>query len=1136
MNRHLFILFLIYIFPFASPMSLAAQSNPPADNDSVRIQKLIREVHQLKADKRYAEALEKAAVAKKEIEATIGSPSKELGEVWFQEGILYYYSSAYEPCETAWREALSIWLKVFGEKHQYIADCYLNLANVLQAKGEFGEAIQSGEKALEIQLELFGEAHSDVVWSYSNLSFMAGLNNEFEKALRYSDKAIELAARLHGKNHSEVADAYQNRAAIFMRMGELAKARELMEVTMKIRADNEEIDQPAYAIALAGFAATHFAKGDFEAAIEDAQKATDLLNKIHGEVHSDVATSYTQLAAYFQHNLEYDRARDCYEKALDIYLNLFSENYYQVGNCYNNLGGLYMDSFEPERALLYFEQALDIFRNLDRKEETLMVQYNRSILWQIVGKPQKGRDTLQKVLRVRLEDLKGGNPTKTQMKNIVDTYNVMGLFALLEGKYDEGLSYLEEAAQLLENNDLEFDLLYRIVYGNTAYGYFMSDDLEKGNYYLDRSLKFGNNTPINTLPYTSNAHIAKSLAYSRMKDFKQAESILGQVLEKLDYDGLNRLEQVTSIPILIEVLKGKAKIQLQKYEHSPELSHLERARVLYSNIFEVMDYQFKRQPPSSKAFYAAYVDSTYFDAVDLHYRMARLEQSEEARRRLLRDAFSLSERTKGFQLLDAIKKGNVLKELPQDLSDRERNLRIEIARYEKRKRALSDSERLNPEERKEITRNLFRLNKELEALHEEIRNRFERIYQARYDLSTIDVQTIQEKILEADQTLVEYLLGDEKLYIFVIRKDAFEVVPVEVERDSITTWVKIFTRSAIPGYWAKKITDRTDEIRGRTYRQYEAIGYKLYEKLWLPIESKLGTSVVVIPSDELGYLPFEALLTKLPQKKEFGFFSHYTYLLRKHQISYCYSATLLWEMIGKQPNPKANRKILAMAPYYETGVKIGRRQSSRDAVLGHSLDSLKTLVNSGKEVEEIVGFWGRGIFLQGRDASLEQFDRLAGQYGIIHLSTHGISNNQFGEFSFLALSTEQDSASYKALYAKDIYNYSLQADMVVLSACETTLGELQRGEGVISLARAFSYAGAESLVTSLWTVDDAKTRELMVLFYRHLKEGKTKDAALRQAKLDYLEKMAYSYDASSLTHPFFWAGFIAIGDMRNLTP
>ncbi len=138
-----------------------------------------------------------------------------------------------------------------------------------------------------------------------------------------------------------------------------------------------------------------------------------------------------------------------------------------------------------------------------------------------------------------------------------------------------------------------------------------------------------------------------------------------------------------------------------------------------------------------------------------------------------------------------------------------------------------------------------------------------------------------------------------------------------------------------------------------------------------------------------------------------------------------------------------------------------------------------------------------------------------------------------GDYSYLAFAEVKDSIENELLYVRDLYNLQLNADLVVLSACETAQGELQRGEGIISLARAFAYAGAKSIVTTLWVVDDAASKDLMKEFYLQLRKGKakknTKDAALQAAKL----KLVDGKDAVR-KHPFFWAGFIAVGDMSAI--
>jgi CHAT domain-containing protein len=116
-------------------------------------------------------------------------------------------------------------------------------------------------------------------------------------------------------------------------------------------------------------------------------------------------------------------------------------------------------------------------------------------------------------------------------------------------------------------------------------------------------------------------------------------------------------------------------------------------------------------------------------------------------------------------------------------------------------------------------------------------------------------------------------------------------------------------------------------------------------------------------------------------------------------------------------------------------------------------------------------------------------------------------------------------SQFEKLYVRDVYNLSLNADLVVLSACEAGIGQLQRGEGIISLSRAFAYAGAKGIVTTLWSVNDESTKDFMLAFYRHLQKMPRAEA-LHQARLEFLNKRT-----GEQAHPYYWAGFIGVGDM-----
>ena len=147
---------------------------------------------------------------------------------------------------------------------------------------------------------------------------------------------------------------------------------------------------------------------------------------------------------------------------------------------------------------------------------------------------------------------------------------------------------------------------------------------------------------------------------------------------------------------------------------------------------------------------------------------------------------------------------------------------------------------------------------------------------------------------------------------------------------------------------------------------------------------------------------------------------------------------------------------------------------------------------------------------------------------MLHLAMHSNVNNENSEFSNLEFSTDNED---NKLYISELYNMSFNADLAVLSACNTAVGHLKKGEGLISVSKAFTYAGVPSTVTSLWKVPDKETSKIMVSFYHYLKDGKPKNEALQLAKLNYLN----TTNDALLKHPYYWAGFIISGDVSPIT-
>ncbi len=301
-------------------------------------------------------------------------------------------------------------------------------------------------------------------------------------------------------------------------------------------------------------------------------------------------------------------------------------------------------------------------------------------------------------------------------------------------------------------------------------------------------------------------------------------------------------------------------------------------------------------------------------------------------------------------------------------------------------------------------------------------------------------------------------------------------------------------------------------------------GSLLYEELIKPAESFISkkSKLIIIPDGVLNYLPFEVILTEKKKTTADISYSDLPFLVKKYPVSYGQSASVLKTLISKPEEEvrqgEVGRRLLAFGdPLYED-------------TLSNTLVKYPRLEFSGKEIENIASFFSKEsseIYVRSR-ATEENLKRNSAlnEFNYIHFATHGLIDETKPDLSSLVLTSGRNSGEDGFLQAAEIFDLKLNADLVVLSACQTGLGKLVRGEGMVGLTRAFMYAGTPSVLVSLWSVSDMSTATLMGEFYKNLIKNKlSKTDALRKAQLTMISDKKYA-------HPFYWAPFILIGDWR----
>ena len=484
---------------------------------------------------------------------------------------------------------------------------------------------------------------------------------------------------------------------------------------------------------------------------------------------------------------------------------------------------------------------------------------------------------------------------------------------------------------------------------------------------------------------------------------------------------------------------------------------------------------------------------------------------------------------KAFFIVEGMKARGFLDLLSEGLVDLEKDVPLELKQHRDeienrlsmlRKRRLGEAQKEAPDEAEiaSITNSVTKTEAELEDLQNHIRLRNAAYASVQYP-EPVTVGELQ-KIIKPDEVILEYFLSKKKAYCFMTKPDVFNVVTLPAETGEIERQVKM---------WLLAITSsaRVGE---------RASGTPLYSSLISPAGQLInGKSLIVIPDGILARLPFETIPIATGKKM--------TYLLYTCPVKYVQSASVLKLLRTQYRKDGTNNSFIGFGdPVYDYESFIAGRPEKGGSLKGfkEELDiacltrdgytrvggKLNRLEGSGKEVQDIAGLFREKNLVEKVNIRLDAKEEYAKaddikNYGYIHFSAHGVLNDRF---QAIALSLIPGGTEDGFLTLSDIIRCHYNARLVVLSACETGLGRAERGEGVVGLTRAVMYAGTPAAVVSLWDVSDIETTKLMTLLYSHLlKDGMSKEDALRAAKMD-MQKSKNS------EHPYFWGAFVMYGE------
>jgi CHAT domain-containing protein len=427
--------------------------------------------------------------------------------------------------------------------------------------------------------------------------------------------------------------------------------------------------------------------------------------------------------------------------------------------------------------------------------------------------------------------------------------------------------------------------------------------------------------------------------------------------------------------------------------------------------------------------------------------------------------------------------------IPKEVISRENTLKTKMVS------SLNDSENSS-------IAPFFEASENWEQFLDSLKENYPRYYKMRYATLEEPMNDLQQKI-PTNTTVVRYIFIENELYVFVVSPSIKKMIRLNY--------------SPVKNHISKL---QNDEF---SVEKMRPLLYELYRALWFPLEKYVRTEkVVIVPDRDLFNLSFETLTTKpMRNFQEMASIS----LLAKYYISYNFSLLLYKD---KRKVADYSSEFIAFAPGFNKKMKEEYKLTIKDSV---ALDKTYLTLLPQPFSEDLVKQYAKvfdGNYFINENASKELFINRAKEHKIIHIGTHAESNNISPELSRLIFAKKtngEENYDENSLYSYEIYNIDLSSNLAILTACETGKPSYQAGEGMISLAHAFNYAGSESILTSLWEIDEESSAKIVKLFYDNLSLGMPKDEALRKAKLSYIAKAE-----GRTVAPQYWAGLVLIGD------
>ncbi len=909
----------------------------------------------------------------------------------------------------------------------------------------------------------------------------------FSAALEYFRQSVRVREEAFGKLSEETAAGYNGLGYAYLLAGDKESALKFLTLSLDIRQALLPEDHPDLAGSFFNLGACMLEREKFEEAVWYYTKALELRSGLLGEAHIKTAQAHQSLA------LAYFTVGDCrqalkgLQSALEIWVQQLGPRHPSLAVVYEQIGDVLLEQYASREAERNFGKAADFY-----PERT----HARALLGVKIGRCMQARGEDRAALGYYLPALEILEKTKnTPAALLAPLQRDIGDAYLKLGAALEALPFLQRAAVGFQrlSPGMPKELLRCL--NMSAACQLRLNRPESALLLAKQAEVLLETTGAFTVMGKAQVLKIKAQADFALGRYDAALNLTRNALGLLWPDrNVNKVNRVIA-PEIVALLILEARLMPRtgsRYADSAGL--LETALQLYRRL----NLGFSEE---ARWEWASVTHALYGEAVEANFQAWKFSGTAS----FLTRALELSEEHKQVQLEESVRlaRATRFRGISTRLLDELQSLETRLFQLEKQRWSAALQERGILESR--LAQEIASLRGKLDEVRKDLSTNspdYTRLFESRYKISIDEIRSL----LASDQALLEFFVAETHVFLFVVSRDTFygfrmakspaleaSVMDFLLMNSSYTTF-----KTRYPESFAK---------------DWARLAHRLYQQLLGPAveQISLPDRLMIVPDGILLHLPFEALLSKLPDNPDN--FKDHAYLLRSYSMSYTFSLHVLRETRTIASRGRFwGKYLLSMAPVFSGTAAGGLPEMPYNIAESAGLTKL---------------FGGRS--LTGREATLSNFLNLAPQFRVLHLPTHGKAATNGEEYSYLAFAGRGEKKANEMLYAGDLFNLRLRADLVVLSGYAAPVGDYRKGEGVLGFGYGLVFAGSKSIIGALWSPNHARSPVLMTRCFFYLRKGLPKDIALQRAKKDYLEQ-----NPGTVGHPFYWAGLLMNGDPASL--